>query len=86
MDAKLNQEMANEITSGVQSLKHVPLPQEKIVLPSKQDIQKEKTEKALVEDIQGFDSKALKAVETEEKSCLPTQDDIREEKRRLSQV
>lgn len=83
-EKKLNEQITSEIEAGVQALKHVPAPQEKVVLPSPQDILQEKTEQQLVSDIVNFDSSALKQVETEEKVVLPSKEDIQEEKKRLS--
>ena len=83
-EKKLNEQIASEIEAGVQGLKHVPPPEEKVVLPSPQDILQEKTEQQLAADIVNFDSSALKPTETEEKVVLPSKEDIQEEKKRLS--
>jgi len=84
--AVLSEEIQSEIESlvGVQGLKHVPPPAEKVVLPSAGDIQQEKTELALHESIANFDSSALRHAQTEEKVVLPSADDIQQEKKRLS--
>lgn len=46
----LDDSIKNEIMSP--TLKHVPEPTEKIVLPNAEDIEKEKTEQALVNSIE----------------------------------
>ncbi|XP_048516765.1 thymosin beta isoform X11 [Dendroctonus ponderosae] len=54
--------------------------QEKIVLPSAEDLAAEKTEKALIEGIAKFDPAKLKHTETQEKNPLPDKDVIEQEK------
>lgn len=78
---KLSEQIATEIGQGVQKLHHVEPPQEKVVLPSPEDIAKEKSEQALNNSIETFNAKNLKAVETEEKIVLPTKEDIEAEKK-----
>ncbi|XP_066138077.1 thymosin beta isoform X4 [Euwallacea fornicatus] len=54
--------------------------QEKIILPSAEDVAAEKTEKALIEGIAKFDQAKLKHTETQEKNPLPDKDVIEQEK------
>ena len=49
---KLSEQIATEIGQGVQKLHHVDPPQEKVVLPSSEDIAKEKNEQALNNSIE----------------------------------
>ena len=72
---------AAELAEGVAGLKHVPPPEEKVVLPSAQDIEAEKREEALHASIETFDASALKHQETREKLVLPSKEDIEAEKR-----
>jgi hypothetical protein len=51
-------------------LKHVDLP-EKVVLPSKEDIETEKKHLEFVNGVEGFDKNKLKRTVTEEKVILP---------------
>lgn len=50
--SKLSEQIATEIGQGVQKLHHVEPPKEKVVLPSPEDIAKEKTEQALNNSIE----------------------------------
>jgi len=54
--------------------------EEKTVLPSKEDIEKEKGQQALFQGIEGFNSANLKKTETQEKNPLPTKEVIEQEK------
>lgn len=54
--------------------------QEKVVLPSKEDIEAEKGHNQMVEGIQNFDPAQLKHTETQEKVVLPTKEVIEQEK------
>lgn len=47
---------------------------EKIVLPSAEDVATEKTQKSLFDGIEKFDSSQLKHTETQEKNPLPDKD------------
>ncbi|CAH8834815.1 unnamed protein product [Trichobilharzia szidati] len=60
-----------------QKLKHVET-EEKVVLPNKEVIEKEKTEKQLMQEIET--PHPLKPTETKEKNPLPTKEDIAAEK------
>ncbi|KAL7060459.1 hypothetical protein AAHC03_09280 [Spirometra sp. Aus1] len=60
------------------ALKHVKT-EEKVVLPDKKDIEKEKTEVSLRQEIE--QGKDLKHVQTQEKTVLPTKQDIEAEKK-----
>ncbi|KAK4472297.1 hypothetical protein MN116_003564 [Schistosoma mekongi] len=60
-----------------QKLRHVET-EEKVVLPDKEVIAKEKTEKQLLQEIETPPS--LKHTSTKEKNPLPTKDDIVAEK------
>jgi len=53
--------------------------EEKVVLPSKEEIESEKSQQRLRKSIESFDEKTLKATETLEKQVLPTADDIKAE-------
>lgn len=53
---------------------------EKIVLPSAEDVATEKTQKSLFDGIEKFDSTQLKHTETQEKNQLPDKDAIEAEK------
>ena len=79
--ATLSDQIQSEIEEGVAHLKHVPPPEEKVVLPSADDIEAEKTEQALHASIEGFDSSALRHVTSAEKVVLPSAADIEAEKR-----
>jgi hypothetical protein len=59
---------------GQTSLKHVPPPAEKVVLPSKEDIESEKQHFSLVQGVEGFDKNKLKPTVTQEKLILPDKD------------
>lgn len=54
--------------------------QEKIVLPSKEDVATEKTHQGLIQGVEGFDQAQLKHAETQEKNVLPTKENIEAEK------
>nr|CAH7714335.1 unnamed protein product [Callosobruchus chinensis] len=54
--------------------------QEKIVLPSAQDVAAEKTEKALIAGIEHFDTSKLKHTETQEKNPLPDKEVVLQER------
>ncbi|CAH8466459.1 unnamed protein product [Schistosoma rodhaini] len=60
-----------------QKLRHVET-EEKVVLPNKEVIEKEKTEKQLLQEIETPHS--LKRTSTKEKNPLPTKEDIAAEK------
>jgi len=78
---RLSEVLTAEISATVQGgLKHVEPPAEKVVLPSSEDIAKERNEQAIKASIENFDSSALKSVETEEKVVLPSKEDIEAEK------
>jgi len=55
--------------------------QEKIVLPSAEDIENEKGHQRLVDGIEGFNPKNPKPTETLEKNPLPTKEVIDQEKK-----
>lgn len=54
--------------------------EEKTILPSKEDIEKEKGQQALFQGIEGFNQSNLKKTETQEKNPLPTKEIIEQEK------
>ncbi|XP_017786098.1 PREDICTED: uncharacterized protein LOC108569163 isoform X4 [Nicrophorus vespilloides] len=54
--------------------------QEKIILPSAEDVASEKNEKALITGIENFEKSKLKHTETQEKNPLPDKDVIEQEK------
>jgi len=55
--------------------------EEKVVLPSKEEIEQEKTHQELVKGIESFNPDAsLKHAETQEKNPLPTKEIIEQEK------
>jgi len=53
---------------------------EKLVLPSQQDVAAEKTQQALLQGVEGFDTNKLKPTDTQEKVVLPSQQDVAAEK------
>jgi len=53
------------------TLKHVEPPEEKIVLPTAQDIESEKQHITFVNGVESFDKKQLKPTVTQEKFVLP---------------
>ncbi|CAG2181523.1 unnamed protein product [Oppiella nova] len=55
--------------------------EEKVVLPSAEEIASEKSQQRLIASIEGFDGNALKATETLEKNVLPTAEDIATERK-----
>lgn len=61
------------------SLKHVET-EEKIVLPSAEQIEKEKTQQKLLQNIESFPKGQLKHAETDEKNTLPDSTQIELEK------
>lgn len=61
------------------SLKHVET-EEKIVLPSAEQINKEKTQQQLLKNIESFPKQQLKPAQTEEKNTLPSVTQIEQEK------
>jgi ribosomal protein L14E/L6E/L27E len=67
-------------------LKHVEATQEKIVLPSKEDIESEKQHINLVTSLESFDKKQLKPTVTQEKIVLPDVDGIETEKKHVTLV
>lgn len=77
--------LPTELNSDVQQyslpqLHHVEV-QEKIVLPTKEDMEAEKAHEQFKEAVEKFDKgKVLRQVSTEEKQVLPTQEDIAHEK------
>jgi len=79
---RLSEVLTAEISATVNQggLKHVEPPAEKVILPSSEDIAKERTEQAIKAGIENFDSSALKSVSTEEKVILPSKEDIEAEK------
>ncbi|KAG5891950.1 hypothetical protein JTB14_002224 [Gonioctena quinquepunctata] len=54
--------------------------QEKVVLPSAEDVAAEKSEKALIEGIERYDTSKLKPTLTQEKNTLPDKEVIEQEK------
>ncbi|CAG2101802.1 unnamed protein product [Medioppia subpectinata] len=54
--------------------------EEKVVLPSAEEIASEKSQQRLFQSIEAFDEKCLKKQETVEKQVLPTAEDIKAEK------
>jgi len=77
---KQDEKLQSEVTGfSSQQLKHVE-PVEKVVLPSKEEIQQEKGQAQLRSGIENFDSKALKQTETQVKNQLPTKEVIEQEK------
>ncbi|XP_017786096.1 PREDICTED: uncharacterized protein LOC108569163 isoform X2 [Nicrophorus vespilloides] len=54
--------------------------QEKIILPSAEDVASEKNEKALITGIENFEKSKLKHTETQEKNPLPDKDVVQQEK------
>lgn len=61
------------------SLKHVET-EEKIVLPSAEQIDQEKTTQQLLKNIESFPKQLLKPAQTEEKNTLPSVTQIEQEK------
>ncbi|KAF0311058.1 Thymosin beta [Amphibalanus amphitrite] len=60
-------------------LKHTET-QEKVVLPTKEDVEQEKQHNALLEGVEKFDAERLKKTETQEKNRLPSPDDVQQER------
>jgi len=54
--------------------------QEKVVLPTAEDVAAEKTQQALLQGVEGFDTNKLKPTDTQEKVVLPSQQDVAAEK------
>lgn len=65
------------------SLKHVET-EEKNVLPSAEQIEKEKTQQQLLKNIESFSKEELKPAQTEEKNTLPSVTQIEQEKTLVS--
>ncbi|XP_075736695.1 thymosin beta cib isoform X3 [Rhipicephalus microplus] len=73
-------EIQQELASfNASSLKHTET-QEKVLLPSKEDIESEKEHKQMIEGIETFDPSKLKHAETSVKNPLPTKEVIEQEK------
>ncbi|XP_064481410.1 thymosin beta-like isoform X2 [Ornithodoros turicata] len=76
--------VANEIQQELTNFKQVTLKhtetQEKVVLPSKEDVQQEKIHNTLLHGVEHFEKQNLNHAETQEKVCLPNQQDIESEK------
>lgn len=70
--------LASEIAAE-HKLKHADT-QEKIILPSAEDVQQEKGHQEFLKGIESFDDTKLKHAETQEKNPLPTQEEIAKEK------
>ena len=73
--------IADELVNFSQEKLKATQTQEKVVLPSKEDIEAEKGHNEMVDSIQKFDSKSLKHTETQEKNVLPTAEVIEQEKK-----
>uniref|UniRef100_A0A0K8RJY2 Putative ciboulot n=1 Tax=Ixodes ricinus TaxID=34613 RepID=A0A0K8RJY2_IXORI len=72
---KVADEIQQELFSfKASNLKHAET-QEKVTLPSKEDIESEKEHKQMIEGIETFDPSKLKHAETLEKNPLPTKED-----------
>lgn len=65
------------------SLKHVETA-EKIVLPSAEQIDQEKTQQNFLKNIESFPKQQLKPAQTEEKNTLPSVTQIEQEKTLVS--
>lgn len=63
-----------------ENLSKAPPVQEKIVLPTAEDVHAEKTQKSLFAGIETFDASKLKHAETHEKNPLPDKEAIQQEK------
>lgn len=77
---KVADEIQQELASfNASSLKHTET-QEKVTLPSKEDIESEKEHKQMIQGIESFDPSKLKHAETSVKNPLPTKEVIDQEK------
>lgn len=65
------------------SLKHVET-EEKVVLPSADQIEEEKTQQEFLKNIESFPKQQLKPAQTEEKNTLPSVTQIEQEKTLVS--
>ncbi|XP_075736693.1 thymosin beta cib isoform X2 [Rhipicephalus microplus] len=73
-------EIQQELASfNASSLKHTET-QEKVLLPSKEDVQQEKIHNSLLEGVEQFEKTSMKHAHTQEKVCLPKKEDIESEK------
>ncbi|KAH9373485.1 hypothetical protein HPB48_009530 [Haemaphysalis longicornis] len=77
---KVADEIQQELASfNASSLKHTET-QEKVTLPSKEDVQQEKIHNSLLEGVEQFEKTSMKHAHTQEKVCLPKKEDIESEK------
>lgn len=76
---KLDDTIKAEMEAVGSSLKHVET-EEKIVLPSAEQIDQEKTQQQLLKNIESFPKQQLKPAQTEEKNTLPSVTQIEQEK------
>ncbi|KAK8775286.1 hypothetical protein V5799_031379 [Amblyomma americanum] len=68
---KVADEIQQELASfNAASLKHTET-QEKVTLPSKEDVQQEKIHNSLLEGVEQFEKTSMKHAQTQEKVCLP---------------
>ncbi|KAH9419437.1 thymosin beta cib [Dermatophagoides pteronyssinus] len=74
--------LKNELV-GEHKLKHTET-QEKVVLPSKTEIEQEKGQQQLLKSIETFEAEKLHHAKTEEKNPLPTKEVIEAEKKALA--
>lgn len=79
---KLDGDIKAELEAD-RSLKHVET-EEKIVLPSAEQIDQEKTQQKLLKNIESFPKQQLKPAQTEEKNTLPSVTQIEQEKTLVS--
>ncbi|KAH8025737.1 hypothetical protein HPB51_011068 [Rhipicephalus microplus] len=69
-------EIQQELASfNASSLKHTET-QEKVLLPSKEDVQQEKIHNSLLEGVEQFEKTSMKHAHTQEKVCLPKKEGI----------
>uniref|UniRef100_T1JCD5 Thymosin beta n=1 Tax=Strigamia maritima TaxID=126957 RepID=T1JCD5_STRMM len=77
---KVPVDMKNELTNfDVKKMKHTEV-QEKINLPSMQDVAQEKAQTAVIKGVEEFSKESLKHSETREENILPDKDVIKQEK------
>ncbi|KAG0424881.1 hypothetical protein HPB47_027915 [Ixodes persulcatus] len=77
---KVADEIQQELFSfKASNLKHAET-QEKVTLPSKEDVQQEKMHNSLLEGVEQFEKTSMKHVQTQENVCLPKKEDIESEK------
>jgi len=77
---KVPTEIKDELTSFSQDKLKATQTQEKVVLPTKEDVAREKTHQGLIQGVESFDQAQLKHADTQEKNPLPTKENIEAEK------